>query len=98
MSPVTSFWPKMSLNPLSQEGGGGGGGGAEVVATPPPFLDFPSYRLCFFAKIAIRSIYLPLVQYLNISNLCSLDLLRLHESCLVFLTFVPKETQGHCIN
>ena len=23
--------------------------------------------------------------------LCSLDILRLHENCLVFLTFVPKE-------
>ena len=43
-----------------------------------------------------------LIQYLNISNniivLCSLDLLRLYEGCLVFLTFVPKETQGHGTN
>ena len=30
--------------------------------------------------------------------LCGLDLFCLYESCLVFLSFVPKEIQSHGIN
>lgn len=40
-----------------------------------------------------------LVQYLTIDKcLGSLEYLRVHKSSLVFLTFVPKQAQGHGIN